>query len=105
MLYHHYYIHPWFYCPYAELIKFDDEITVTCLITNDDKSNHCNEIEPLEKWNNDNNFILNDVKTKELIVDVRKCRNFKDSIVINGSSAEQVHIYKFLGLTVMNTLP
>ena len=27
----------------------------------------------------------------------------KDSIIINGSAVEQVNIYKFLGLAVMNT--
>ena len=61
-------------------------------------------IEMLVNWNNDNNLILNVDKTKETIVDFRKCRNLKDSIIINGSSVEQVNIHKFLGLIVMNIL-
>ena len=32
------------------------------------------------------------------------CRNLKDSIIINGSTVDQVNIPKFLDLTVMNTL-
>ena len=75
-----------------------------CLITNDDESDHHNEIEQLEMWSNDNNLILNVDKTTELSVDFTKCRNLKYSTIINGSAVEQVNIYKFLGLTVMNTL-
>ena len=56
------------------------------------------------KWSNDNDLILNVYETKDLIEDCRKCRNLKDSIMINNSAVEQVNIYKFLGLTVMNTL-
>ena len=56
------------------------------------------------KWSDDNNHILNVEKTKELIVDFRKCRYLKDSIIINGSAVEQINTHKFHGLTVMNTL-
>ena len=74
------------------------------LIIDDDQSDYRNECELLVKWSNDNNLILNVDKTKELIVDFRKCRHLKDSIIINGSVVKQVNIQKFLGLTVMNTL-
>ena len=77
---------------------------MTGLIINNEKSDYHNEIELLLKWSNDNNPILNVGKTKELSVDYRKCRNLKDSIIINGSAVKQVDIHKFLGLTVMNTL-
>ena len=56
------------------LIKFADDKTVIGLIT---KSDHRNEIELLAKWSNDNNLILNIVRTRELIVDFGKCRNLK----------------------------
>ena len=87
--------------PNSILIKFADDITVIGLIINDDESHYRNEIELLV---NDNNNILNIDKTKELIVDFRKCINMKDSIIINGSAVEQVSIHKFHVLTVMNTL-
>ena len=90
--------------PISTLIIFADDITVIGMIINDDKSNYHNEIELVVKWSNDNNLILNVDKTKELSVDLRKCRNVKDSITINGSTVEQVNTYKFLGLIVMNTL-
>ena len=56
------------------------------------------------KWSKDNNFILNVDKTKELIVNFRKCKNVKDSMIINGNYVENAIIHKFLSLTVMNTL-
>ena len=56
------------------------------------------------KWIYDNNLILNVDKATELIVDIKISRNFKDPILISGSTAKQVTIYKFLGLTVMNSL-
>ena len=40
----------------------------------------------------------------QMTVDFTKCRNFKDSIIINGSAVEQVNIHKSHGLTVMNIL-
>ena len=89
--------------PNSTLIKFADGIIVIGLIMNDDESDYRNEIELLVKWSNDNNLTLNVDETKELIVDFRKCRNLKDSIIINGSAVEQVNINKKFGLAVMNT--
>ena len=74
------------------------------MIINDDESDYRNECDQLVKWSNDNNLILNVDKTKELIADFRKCRNLKDSIIINCSAVEHVNIHKFFGLNVMNTL-
>ena len=90
--------------PNTTLIKFADDITVNGLIIDDDKSDYRNEIELLVKWSNDNKLILNVNKTKEFIVDLRKCINLTDSIIINGSAVEQISIKIFFGLTVLNTL-
>ena len=49
-------------------------------------------------------LIFNVDKIKVLILDFRKCRNFKHSKIINGSAIEQVDIHKFLDLTATNTL-
>ena len=76
------------------MIKFADDITVIGLIMNDDESDYRNEIELLVKWSKDNNLIFSVDKTKELTVDFRKCRNFIDSIIINGSAIEQVNIHR-----------
>ena len=74
--------------PNSTLITFADDIVVIGLIMNDDKSDYRNEIELLVNWSSDNNLVLNVDKTTELIVDFRKCRNLKDSIIINGCDVE-----------------
>ena len=89
--------------PNSTLIKFAVDITVIGLIIDDDQSDYRNECELLVKWSNDNNLILNVDKTIELIVDFRKCRHLKDSIIINGSAVKQINIQKFVSLTVMDT--
>ena len=82
--------------PNSTLIKFANDTTVIGLIISDDESDYCNEIKPLVNWSNDDNLTM--------IVDFRKSRHWKYSVIINGSAVEQVNIHKFLGLTVMNTL-
>ena len=47
------------------------------------------------KWSNDINLILNVDKTTDL----------KESVIINFSAVGQVNIHNFHGLTVVNTLP
>ena len=82
-------IQPWLYCPSTKF-NIDQSLlmtTVIGLIINDDESDYRNEIELLVMLSNDNNLILNVDETKELIVDFRKCRNLKNSIRINGSTA------------------
>ena len=59
--------------PKSSLIKFADDITAVCLITNNDESDYRNEIEQLVMWNNDNSLILHVDETKEIIVDFRTC--------------------------------
>ena len=73
------------------------------MIIDDDESDYRNEIELLVKWSKDSNLILN-VNKPYVILDIRKCRNSKDSIIINDSSLKQGNIYTFLGLNVINTL-
>ena len=90
--------------PNSTLIKFADDMTVIGLIIDDEECDYRSEVELLVKWCSDNNLILNVDKTKVLIVDFRKSRNSKDSIIINSSTIEPVNIHQFICLTVMNTL-
>jgi hypothetical protein len=53
------------------IIKFSDDTTVVGLITNNDETAY-EEVRYLAVWCHDNNLSLNVIKTKELIVDVRK---------------------------------
>ncbi|KAK2905566.1 hypothetical protein Q8A73_009509 [Channa argus] len=87
------------------IIKFPDDTTVICLISNNDETAYREEIQHLATWCNDNNLLLNTSKTKELIVDFRKeSRNTHDTIHINGTAVERVSSYKFLGIHISEDL-
>ena len=57
-----------------------------------------------ETWCQDNNFSLNVIKTKEMIVDDRKKRTEHAPILIDGAVVEQVESFKFLGVHITNKL-
>ena len=54
------------------IIKFADDTTVVCLITDNDETDFREEVRELAVWCLDNNLSLNVSKTKELIVDYIK---------------------------------
>ena len=56
------------------IIKFADDTTVVCLITNNDETAYREEVRALGVWCQDNNPTLNVNKTKEIIVDFRNSR-------------------------------
>ena len=56
-------------------------------------------------WCQDNNFSLNVIKTKEMIVVYRKKRTEHAPILIDGAVVEQVESFKFLGVHITNKLP
>jgi hypothetical protein len=51
------------------IIKFADDTTVVGLITNNDETPYREEVRDLAVWCQDNNFSINVIKTKEMIVD------------------------------------
>jgi hypothetical protein len=55
-------------------------------------------------WCRDNNFSLNMIKTKEMIVDYRKRRTRHAPILIDGAAVEQVECFKLLGVHIPNKL-
>ncbi len=54
------------------IVKFADDTAVVGLITDNNEKAYLKEVEGLTHWCQDNNFLLNVSKTKELIVDFRK---------------------------------
>jgi hypothetical protein len=54
------------------IIKFADDRTVACLITNNDETAYREKVMALAEWWQKNNLSLNVIKTKELIVDFRR---------------------------------
>ncbi len=85
---------PLLYCLYTfdctsthffnHIIKFADDTTVIGLISGNEESAYRDEVGKLMLWCSENNLVLNTKKTKELIVDFRKCKADPLPIIING---------------------
>ncbi|XP_072329111.1 uncharacterized protein [Scyliorhinus torazame] len=86
------------------IYKFADDTTVVGRISNNDKSDYRREINHLVAWCTENNLSLNIEKTKELIIDFRKRSTTHTPVCINGSEVEMVDSFRFLGITITNSL-
>jgi hypothetical protein len=86
------------------IITFADDTTVGDLITDNNKTAYREEVRDLAMWCEDNNFSLNEIKTKEMIVDYRKGRTEHAPILIDGAAVEQVESFKFLSAHITNQL-
>uniref|UniRef100_A0A8C6LDB2 Reverse transcriptase domain-containing protein n=1 Tax=Nothobranchius furzeri TaxID=105023 RepID=A0A8C6LDB2_NOTFU len=86
------------------IVKFADDTTVVGLITNDDEAAYREENSALTHWCQDNHLILNVAKTKELIVDFRRCRGVYTPITIKGDAVEIVSSFRFLGVHLAEDL-
>jgi hypothetical protein len=86
------------------IIKFADDTTVVCLITDNDETAYRDEVRDLAGWCHNNNLSLNVTKSKEMIVDYRKRRTDHAPILIDGAVEEQVDSFKFLGVHITNKL-
>uniref|UniRef100_A0A669DS43 Alkylated DNA repair protein AlkB homologue 8 N-terminal domain-containing protein n=1 Tax=Oreochromis niloticus TaxID=8128 RepID=A0A669DS43_ORENI len=62
------------------------------------------EVSALTHWCQDNHLTLNVAKTKELIVDFRRCRGVHTPITINGAAVERVSSFRFLGVHLAEDL-
>jgi hypothetical protein len=83
-------------------IKFANGTTVIGLIT--DMTAYREEVRDMAVWCQDNNFSLNVIKTKVIIVDYRKRRAEHAPILVDGAVVEQVESFKFLGVHINNKL-
>ena len=86
------------------IIKFADDTTVVGLIIDNDETAYREEVRDLAVWcqDNNNNNLLNIIKTKEMIVDSRKRRT--EHILIDDAVVEQVESFKFLGVHITSRL-
>ena len=84
--------------------KYADDTIILGLIkqSNDSKYKEC--VAFVDKWCQENFLNLNVTKTKEMVWDFRKHRSPFVPVTINNTSVEVVDSYKYLGLTIDNTL-
>jgi hypothetical protein len=62
------------------------------------------EVRAVLEWYQENNLSFNVNKTKELIVDFRKQQKEHTPTHIDGTAAEKVETFKFLGVHITDNL-
>ena len=90
--------------PSVLVVRFSDDTTVVGLIKDGDERGYRGKVERLVGWCSDNNLELNISKTKEMVIDFRRCRCPISSLVINGAGVEFVDSFKFLGIVISSDL-
>ncbi|KAK1805683.1 hypothetical protein P4O66_019240, partial [Electrophorus voltai] len=87
------------------IVKFADDTIVMGLILDNDERAYLEEIKHLENWCQENNFLLNISKTKELIVDCsKKQKRHCQPVRINGTTVERVDSFRYLGVHISQDL-
>ncbi|XP_073669588.1 uncharacterized protein [Paramisgurnus dabryanus] len=90
--------------PSNTTIKFADDTTVVGEISNNDENAYRDEVDRLTGWCKNNNLTMNVKKTKEMIVDFRRCKESPQPLIINGEEVEKVSCFKFLGILISEDL-
>lgn len=86
------------------ILKYADDTTVVGLIQDNNELASREEVQHLLDWCKLNNLVLNVDKTKEIIVDFRRCRPSHTPILINDTAVEVVSTTKYLGVHITNNL-
>ncbi|KAI4879016.1 hypothetical protein NFI96_030874 [Prochilodus magdalenae] len=88
----------------CHLQKFSDDSAIIGLITNEEDSKYRELIQDFVDWCLQNHLQINAGKTKELVVDFRRCRHPPPLVNIRGMDIEEVDSYKYLGVHLNNKL-
>ncbi|KAK1795636.1 hypothetical protein P4O66_001129 [Electrophorus voltai] len=87
------------------IVKFADDTVVMGLISDNDERAYLEEIKHLENWCQENNFLLNVSKTKDLIVDcIKKQERHYQPVRISGTTVERVDSFRYLGVHILQDL-
>ncbi|PIK41525.1 hypothetical protein BSL78_21628 [Apostichopus japonicus] len=91
--------------PNTHIVKFADDTCILGLIKkNGDETGYRHEISTFTNWCDENRLQLNVSKTKELVVDFRRRGHRLERIEIRNEPVEQVHSYKYLGVSITEKL-
>ena len=91
----------------CSILKFADDTALVGVIKNDhDLTNYYDDVNKFVLYCDNNHLDLNTTKTKEMIIDFRRCRPTQDHVQlkINSENIAFVEHYKYLGVTIDNKL-
>ena len=92
--------------PSVHVLKYADDTVILGLI-NENENAYREHIASFGMWCKDNHLVLNSKKTKEMIFDFRKKKDFEphsSPIVFDGDPIEYVHSYRYLGTEIDDQL-
>ena len=87
-----------------QIVKFEDDNTVVGLIHKNEESMYREEVKHLEGWCRENNLVLNEDKTEEMIIDFWRLQPEHPLLSISGHTVERVENIKFLGVQISQDL-
>ena len=90
--------------PGSLIIKFADNTTLVGLVTGNDESGYRQQADKLFNWCENNSLVLNADKTKEMINDFRRNKNFKEIMVVKDKIVETVQSFKLLGTIISDDM-
>uniref|UniRef100_A0A3P9J829 Alkylated DNA repair protein AlkB homologue 8 N-terminal domain-containing protein n=1 Tax=Oryzias latipes TaxID=8090 RepID=A0A3P9J829_ORYLA len=73
-------------------------------VTKGDETHYREEVDLLTKWCRDNNLLLNDSKTKEIVVNFQRGHTPHLPLIIDGTAVERVSSTTFLGVHISEDL-
>ena len=90
--------------PSNDIIKYADDTTVVGRILGGDETAFRDEVEQLSKQCKANNLLLNQLKTREVIIDFRRKKTAIQPLLIDGGCVERVAAFCFLGVHIQEDL-
>jgi hypothetical protein len=84
--------------------KYIDDSTISENINNGKDSNIQKAMENIESWSTHNKMVINQSKTKEMIIHTRKSELKINPIIINSETIERVENFKLLGIWLSSNL-
>ena len=84
--------------------KFVDDVTLTEILTNDDRSLMQTACTELELWSQSNSMNINLRKTHEMILGTKAVVNSLVPLQISGTDISRANSFKLLGIIVQNNL-
>jgi len=90
--------------PNCYVLKYADDTAIIGLLSGENETSYLEEINKCIEWCDQNNLLLNATKTKELIIDFRKCEPSYREVTIKDSKVDRVNKFKYLGTIIDNKL-
>jgi hypothetical protein len=88
----------------TKIHKYIDDSTISEILTKGEESKSQQAIQNIEEWSTENKMIINESKTKEMIIHMRKTPLNTEPIIVNDKPIERIDNFKLLGIWISSNL-